>query len=520
MKKAIKINLSGVIFHIDEDAYEKLNHYLKSVELYFTGKAGGKEIVDDIESRIAELFQSRTDNQKMVITIGHVNEVIEIMGDPSDFVEEAEEDEEQSAEGTGGEKKRIVTGPRRLYRDPESSVFGGVCGGLGAYFGIEPVWIRILFVILLIAGYGAWGLVYIILWIAVPRAATVSQRLEMRGERVTLSSIEKTVKEEYDGVKENFKNIEKTRGYKQASSAVEEIFQVLGRIIVVLLKVVAVLIGVAMVFAGFVALLAFTGVFVFSSPFVFGWFDGDFHSLSQLLSAFVEPVNLTIILVALFIAVAIPLFAIIYGGIKLAFQLRTRDSGFGIAALVIWIISLSVLFSMSIVEARKFSHTGISQETVVLDPVPGNILYLELNERVRPESLEEAGWFTKPLRGMYFEPESEIYYAHPSLSIRYGQFDNPRLSIERSARGSSPLRAEINAESISYNWTQTDSLLVFDDLFAAAQPEQWRFEEVILRLNLPEGHHVNIGDNMERIIMSSGTNGSRSFSSFPGKYWR
>jgi hypothetical protein len=112
MKKAIKINISGVIFHIDEDAYEKLNAYIKSIELYFLDKEGGKEIVDDIEARIAELFQSRTDNQKQVITIGHVNEVIGIMGDPSDFVEAAEEVEEPVDEAAGEEKKRIsLRGP-------------------------------------------------------------------------------------------------------------------------------------------------------------------------------------------------------------------------------------------------------------------------------------------------------------------------------------------------------------------------------------------------------------------------
>ncbi len=520
MKKAIKINISGVIFHIDEDAYEKLNAYIKSIELYFLDKEGGKEIVDDIEARIAELFQSRTDNQKQVITIGHVNEVIGIMGDPSDFVEAAEEAVEPADEAAGEGKKKIAPGPRRLYRDPDNSVFGGVCGGLGAYFGIDPVWIRILFVILLIAGYGVWGLVYIVLWIAVPRAVTISQKLEMKGERVTVSNIEKTVKEEYEGVKANFKKFEKTEGYSQASSAVEEIFQVLGRILTVLLRVVAVLVGVVLVFAGFIILMTFLGMFVFGSPLIPGWFNGDIFNVNEFFSAFIDPTSLTIMLVALSLAVLIPLVAIIYGGIKLVFQLRTRDGGLGLVTLVIWIVAVSVLFSMAFAEGRKFAFEETSRENVIISAPAGSPLYLQLNERASPASIEEIAWFDKPKRGMYIEQRREIYYARPALVIRHAQVEAPELVIVRKARGSSRLQAERNADRISYNWAQEDSLLIFDNLLALEPGAQWRFEEITLHLNLPENQQIHVGDRMERIISSARSVERRSISSLTGKKWR
>jgi hypothetical protein len=358
------------------------------------------------------------------------------------------------------------------------------------------------------------------LWIAVPRAVTISQKLEMKGERVTVSNIEKTVKEEYEGVKANFKKFEKTEGYSQASSAVEEIFQVLGRILTVLLEGCGRADRCGARFRGFIILMTFLGMFVFGSPFIPGWFNGDIFPVNEFLSAFIDPTSLTIMLVALLFAVLIPLIAIIYGGIKLVFQLRTRDGGLGLVALVIWIVAVSVLFSMAFVEGRKFAFKETSRENVIITTPPGSTLYLQLNERVSPASIEEIAWFDKPSRGMYFEQRREIYYARPALSIRHAQVEAPELVIERKARGSSRLQAERNADRISYSWAQEDSILIFDNLLALEPGAQWRFEEITLHLNLPENQRIHVGDRMERIITSARTVERRSISSLTGKKWR
>ena len=199
MKKAIKINLSGIIFHIDEDAYEKLKHYLDTISSYFSDKQESSEIIGDIEARIAELFQERVTQENQVIDLELVNEVINIMGNPEDIADSSEEN-------VGGSSSFHETyeRSRRFYRDPENSVIGGVCGGLGAYFGIDPLIFRLLFVIFFFAG-GASILVYLILWIAIPKAETAAQKLQMHGERVNVSNIEKKVREEYDSVKDNVK---------------------------------------------------------------------------------------------------------------------------------------------------------------------------------------------------------------------------------------------------------------------------------------------------------------------------
>jgi len=133
MKKTVKINLSGIVFTLDEDAYHELKNYLDSISSRFRDMKEGNEIISDIESRIAEIFQSKVNDKKEVITIEDVNDVISIMGKPEDFYEAEEEDFDSSTKKTDYTRKEN----RRLYRDPENAIFGGVAAGLAAYFGIS-----------------------------------------------------------------------------------------------------------------------------------------------------------------------------------------------------------------------------------------------------------------------------------------------------------------------------------------------------------------------------------------------
>ena len=187
MKTTIKINLSGQIFNLDDDAYQELKEYLDSISRRFRDSDEGVEIIGDIESRIAELFQEKISDKKQVITIDDVKDIIGRMGQPEDILDE----EETSGSGSG---KSYTTGrgSRRLYRDPDNSAIGGVCAGLAAYFGIEIWLMRLLWVIFLFVT-GVLFIVYIVLWIVVPKAETAAEKLEMRGEKVTVSNIEKTV---------------------------------------------------------------------------------------------------------------------------------------------------------------------------------------------------------------------------------------------------------------------------------------------------------------------------------------
>lgn len=226
MKKTISINIASTAFFIDDDAFACLNEYLKKIEAWFSNKEGGQEIISDIETRLSELFLERINPQLGVITIQHVNEVIGIMGQPEDFTGEGDE---TTVDDEGKEKKHATEfeSPRRrrLYRDPDNKVLGGVCSGIAAYFNIDPVIVRVIFAVLPFLSFGVIIPVYIVLWIVMPEAITTSQKLEMRGEDINVSNIEKKIKEEYQDVKKRFRNIRNTQAYQESESYIRRMNQ-------------------------------------------------------------------------------------------------------------------------------------------------------------------------------------------------------------------------------------------------------------------------------------------------------
>ncbi|WP_010418200.1 PspC domain-containing protein [Anaerophaga thermohalophila] len=210
MKKVVTINIAGRSFYIDEDAFARLEEYLKKLEIWSREKEGGQEIYDDIEARIRELFEDKINPTTGVITIDLVEEIVNTMGQPEDFSEEPADNESSGQEQ--GNTFSTVPPRRRLYRDVEDRVFGGVCSGIAAYFDIDRVVVRVLFAVLPFLSFGAIIPIYIILWIAIPPALTAAQRLEMQGHDVNISNIEKNIRNEYNEVKRKFRQ---SRAYRK-----------------------------------------------------------------------------------------------------------------------------------------------------------------------------------------------------------------------------------------------------------------------------------------------------------------
>ena len=190
MKKTFQVNINGSVFYIDDDAYELLDKYLNQLRQAFPTDEG-KEIVDDIEARIAEHFTEITHAGASVITIDNVNRVIEKMGRPSDFSESPAADRKESA--------AMPTPPpievkKRLYRNMQNKVFGGVLGGVACYFGWNANLLRLLVAVLAISTYlGPMLLAYLVAWMVIPAAVTPRQVLEMMGEPVTIGSVGQTI---------------------------------------------------------------------------------------------------------------------------------------------------------------------------------------------------------------------------------------------------------------------------------------------------------------------------------------
>jgi len=188
MNQTVTVNISGIVFHIEVDAYEELKKYLNKIKSYFKNSEECNEIMTDIEARIAELFNEKISSDSQVIQSQDVEEVITIMGKPEQYVDE-DEDEPQPQESFSS-KQRTYSTAKKLFRDPDDRMIGGVASGIAAYFGIETIWLRLFFVVALFVGFGF--LLYIILWIVMPEAKTASDKLQMKGDPVNINNISKT----------------------------------------------------------------------------------------------------------------------------------------------------------------------------------------------------------------------------------------------------------------------------------------------------------------------------------------
>ncbi len=184
MKQTVTINLNGIVFHIDVDAFESLQGYLQTIENTVSAEEKA-DVMQDIEARIAELFTNGMRAKGIhVVNLEMVQKVMEQLGAPEAF---ADEDEKMQFS-----KPNASSVKKRFYRDGSDELLGGVCAGVAAYFGIDPLWIRLL-VAFLALFYGCGILLYLLLWIIVPKAQTAAQRLEMRGEEPSAQNIEKEV---------------------------------------------------------------------------------------------------------------------------------------------------------------------------------------------------------------------------------------------------------------------------------------------------------------------------------------
>ncbi len=201
MKKTIPTSIAHTLFYIEEDGYKKLDEYLISIRAHFAQHSDSAEIIRDIEARIAEQFVEYSGGTNVsgnrIITLIDVEKIISTMGTPKDF-DESDDSGKKDTPHEKSHKKGYST--RKLYRDPDNTYIGGVAAGIAAYLGIDPIIVRAIFLVSFF--FGGTGIVlYIILWIVIPEAVTASQKLEMRGEPVTLETVSETIKEKIDEVK-------------------------------------------------------------------------------------------------------------------------------------------------------------------------------------------------------------------------------------------------------------------------------------------------------------------------------
>lgn len=485
MKKTIKINLSGLIFHLDEDAYQKLKTYLDKIHKHFELKESGKEIISDIESRIAELFQYKINKKKQVITIDDVDEVIGQLGDAEDFDEM--------------EEKTVKEGrTKKLYRDPENAILGGVSAGIGAYFNIDAVWIRLLFVLLLF-GYGIIALIYVLLWLIIPKAETYAQKLEMRGEEISISEIENRVRKEYDDVKSNLKEFQKTNQYQNFKKGLNEIFTFIGNLIKAIFNFITGIIGTALIIALVGVSLYAAGVIFFDIPGYWFWFEEGKIMLFKALNTIFDPEVSIIILSTAVLACIIPILGLIYLLFRI-FGYKGNDKIVYPTGVILWVISIMVLAGTSIYQIREFSSNVTNQKVESLDLKNSQTLKLSINKRPKPDYLtEDFMWDENNYEHIGVDEEGTIYIP-PVIKIIQGDSKNYQLEIKRISRGKSSEQAIENTKNINYHWELTNSSLMLDPYFIISKENKFRMQRIILSIKVPEGKQVCIPEETEQYL--------------------
>lgn len=573
MKKTLSINISGILFHIEEDGYDTLKNYLESINTHFSGYSDSKEIVSDIENRIAEIFLSYLKNNNQVITAENVTRLIEKMGTIADFssLEEKEEVEEvvdpasddfykyvtpPNAEPGGYKKlmrmehKKILGGVcagiahyfaidalwirliailllfsgninldlfefnpfawvqvnfgfaglaviayivlwvilpvsyakeenkeiKKLFRNPDDKVLGGVASGLAAYFGVkELLYIRLAFVFLTIAG-GSGVVIYLILWIITPVASSITERIKMKGGEITLDSIDSTLKETINPVpaapESTLKKVAMTpfRVLGQVIEALGSALGSLGKFILTLLRlffgVIIFVFGMGLVGTPLVTFALYLGVI---DPMYYGTVDGfPLEIITELVPTGLAVAGLGVL--------AIPGIVILMLGLSVLSRKNLVGSRFGLVALALWLMCIATLgFQIPRVIAKFKEEDRVITNTPL---IPGQgVLFLKVNDG-----------------------EEEEFNQRVVLELIGTQDSVLTLNQEYFSRGQTKKQAQENIKKIKYSYAVKDSVITFERGFDLKTLGAFRDQKLNLSLAIPYNKPFIMDDSLLDIL--------------------
>jgi phage shock protein PspC (stress-responsive transcriptional regulator) len=485
MNKTVSINLGGLVFHIDEDAFQKLSHYFDAIKRSLSNTKGQEEIINDIEMRVGELVAEKHKSDKQVISIKEVDDIISIMGQPEDY----RIDDEQTKNTTSNFE--TLKRDKKLFRDKEEAVIGGVLAGLGHYFGIDKVFLRILFLVLFFAA-GTGLLAYIILWIAMPEAQTTSEKLEMRGEPVTISNIEKKVREEFATLSEKIKSTDFEKMKSEMKSNGDQLKNNLGGLISTILNVLAKAIGALMILGSLSILVIFLiGVLAFGST---NFPDFPFHSFIELGNLTDYPIWFFGLL--FYVAVSIPSFFVLLLGIKI---IAPNSKSIGSIAkyilLAIWIIAIAILISIGVKQAAEYAYKGRIYEKQTINLDPKDTLYIKFkNNDYYAKDVNDYTNFSITKDSL----NQDVVYSNLIVfEIEKTDEPLPYIKINKEAKGNSFINAKQRAEKIKYSYKIIGNQLVLDNYLITELKDKFRDQKIEIKLYLPKGTLFKVNSSVK-----------------------
>lgn len=339
MKKTLTVNLGGTVFHIDEDAYKLLDEYLNNLRIYFRKQEGAQEIVNDIECRISELFSEKINCGSQVITIADVEEVIERVGRPEELA--GVETESTSGYKQEQKKENRFYARKRLFRNPDDKVLGGVISGMAAYLGWDVTLLRLIFLVVLVCGVGVLIPVYIVCWVIIPEAITAEEKLNMRGEEVTVENIGKTVKDGFEKVTTGVNDYIKSG---KPRTFLQQVGDVLVKIAGFILKACLVIFVIIISPVLFVLAIVFVALIIAIIAAAIGGGAVLYEMLPAVDWGFIsgDPVTSLVTSISGIIMVGIPLTGLVFVILRQVFDWKPMGTGLKWTLIILWFVGLVI----------------------------------------------------------------------------------------------------------------------------------------------------------------------------------
>jgi len=471
MNKTLTISIGGQLFEIEENAYQQLDTYINSLKTYFKNDAEGEEIVSDIEARIAELFiEQQTADYKLIIK-EQVEYVQLKMGTVKDF-EPIEEIEDVVTNTSTHQQQTADFGkvPKKLMRDNEDRVLGGVSSGLAYYFNASPLLVRVLFLILFFAGPGI--IIYFLFWIIVPKASTTGDKLLMKGLPVNVNTLADNIK---------------TRNYSsnRLVDFVGQLITYASKFAILVAKLLLIVIGVSLLFGLMVAFgSAFFGFIMGGSPL------NSFSLGTGIVFWFVK--------LMLLFSLAIPIVFIFVLMVYLLFNRNYFRSNYVLPLAGLWLLcTLGVgLYGKAV--TTDFANENIVKQTTTIEHPNDDTLVIAVKE-------SDHG-FTRTINIFSFEKNTLLSYEDSlnleevTLLLETNSNSQLDLTVEKYAKGKTVAAAAERATLTNYNWQLNNDTLWLNNYVSIYETTKWRKQKVELFLAVPEGKVVHLANNTRSIL--------------------
>lgn len=487
MKKTVSVNIKGIHFIIEVEAFELLEAYLDRLKLSLKNQQGSEEIIEDIEIRIAELLQEKLGDKRQVVEESDVKFALDTLGDPAQFVDEDSEstsDEKKQESNEKWSSNDNQSSSKRLYRDLSNSKIAGVCSGIANYVNVDPVIIRFAWVIsFLFFGFGF--LLYIILWIVIPQANSSIDRLKMRGRPITVEN----VREEVENAAKNFtKSSQKFASSFQENGAASNSVRSIANFFRKIFAVVSILFGILF-------LILFTIFFFGGFEFIPAKSDTGFLSFAQLLELVLPSKSDTDYAWygILLLSGSVILFLFISGFLAL-FNIKNKWSKFMLGGLFLTgIVGLLFCVYVGMNTGRDLAIPGeievdlgaVSTEQLIIEPVFGNSIN---NSKVRVTS-ERIPWITDIQKGRIYNSEIDIIY-------RESKDSNFHILTYQSAQARTTDKAVQRATNIRFKSEIQGSKLIIPTDYSYPMSDKFRAQDLDLVIEIPKNKTVLIGEQI------------------------